>query len=284
MASYLDGNTLLIGANIVINSIAYFVGNSTVNTVITSPGLVAGPSSINTLGVFIGNSTVNLSSNSLTLIVANSTAQVAITSSAVNVQFASVTAGPNLTINSSGLYWGNSTVNSVSNSTVDFNSNPTGVLTVGANFINISANAASVLYLGNTTVNATINSTAYTLNGNKIPNTISVAVFMPGLPSGNAIARVSIAANCKFAASLTGSQAYCKNLATSSCNVVLNYINSGSSTATANINFGTGSHIGSFTMTSQLSVFAGDTLEFQWPASADATLTDIAITLLGNIT
>ena len=64
--------SLAIGANVSINSSAIFVGNSTVNTVMTATTLTAGANvSINSSAIFVGNSTVNTVMTASGLVIAN---------------------------------------------------------------------------------------------------------------------------------------------------------------------------------------------------------------------
>ena len=216
-ANGLFSDRIGVGGNVYLNSSAIFIGNSTVNTVINSSSIVLGGSalisnatkdSVAVEGVLIANAgRVNFISGTDVTIDASydsGAGQVNVTISAVAE--AAAPSGPNTGIlfNGSGAFlsnssftfdyttkrvvhdgtyqWGNSTVNSIANSTVmtvgnstlytSQNStvisvgNSTAVTNVKTSAIELGANVlinTTAYGIGNTTVNSTMNSTVMTM-------------------------------------------------------------------------------------------------------------------------
>jgi hypothetical protein len=114
-----------------------------------------------------------------------------------------------------------------------------------------------------------------------------IAIFMPTTPGPNVIVRVASARNATFPASLTGSECIAKAGATSSTAITVNRVHSGTTTAVATITFaasGSANQTCTFTAASPITTVPGDVIEFVFPATPDATLANISITLAGTHT
>jgi hypothetical protein len=105
-----------------------------------------------------------------------------------------------------------------------------------------------------------------------------IANFINGKPIGSEIIMKAISVR-KFtiASNFSGSLAYCTIAATG--NPVFSILKNGVSVGT--ITFAAGATTGSFSATGVLTFNAGDVIYVTAPASADATLSDIAITFAG---
>ena len=117
-------------------------------------------------------------------------------------------------------------------------------------------------------------------------NAHDIAVFMPGPPNASMIVRVVSARNATYPSGLTGSYCVAKTGATSSAVITLNKIHgatvtSGVGTATFAAG-GSANQTCTFTAASAITLAPGDALEFVFPATPDATLADVAITLAGT--
>lgn len=105
-----------------------------------------------------------------------------------------------------------------------------------------------------------------------------ISAFVPGLGSNNQVLlRVKLARAVTFPASATLSQASASANATGSTTFTLK--KNGSSFAT--VNYAASSASGTWTQAADAVFAAGDLLEIDGPATADATLADIGITLAG---
>jgi hypothetical protein len=105
-----------------------------------------------------------------------------------------------------------------------------------------------------------------------------VSVFVPGLGSNNQkLIRVKLARAVTFPASATLSQADASAAATGSTTFTLK--KNGSSFAT--VNYAASATSGTWTQASDAVFAAGDLLEIDGQATADATLADVGITLAG---
>lgn len=105
-----------------------------------------------------------------------------------------------------------------------------------------------------------------------------VSVFAPGLGTNNQILiRVKLARAVTFPSGASLSQATASANATSSTTFTLK--KNGSSFAT--VNYASSSSSGTWTQASDAVFAAGDLLEIDGPATADATLADVGITLAG---
>jgi hypothetical protein len=110
-------------------------------------------------------------------------------------------------------------------------------------------------------------------------------MFMPTTPGANVIVRVVSPRAATYPASLTGSNCVAKTGATSSTTITINQIHSGTSTAVATAVFaasGGSNQTCTFTAASAITLAATDVIEFAFPSPADATLANIAITLMGT--
>jgi hypothetical protein len=131
-----------------------------------------------------------------------------------------------------------------------------------------------------TLVNCTSSSTT-------VSSVYDLAVFYPGVPSASSIIRVVSARPATYAASLTGSYCVAREGATNSTNITINKIHSGTSTSVGTVTFaasGGTNQTCTFSSSTGISLSPGDVVEFVFPASPDASLGDIAITLAGTHT
>lgn len=139
-----QGTTVLsIGSNVALSGDQLSVGNSTVNSLLTSSTIKFGNSTVNAslavTGLIVGlsslNNTIlavgsNAALNTSALFLGNSTVNTIINSTAINFG--------NLVITSSTVAFGNSTVNALANSTVFLFRSVTANVSVGSNGINFS--------------------------------------------------------------------------------------------------------------------------------------------------
>jgi hypothetical protein len=102
-----------------------------------------------------------------------------------------------------------------------------------------------------------------------------IPLSIPGKPGAAAIYHVQCVFDFRLVASLTGSSTYSGTNATSSSTFTLK--KNGSSIGT--LVFSSGGSTASITFASQTDFAAGDRLTFEAPASQDATLANVAITL-----
>ncbi|WP_213308160.1 hypothetical protein [Paraburkholderia sacchari] len=106
-----------------------------------------------------------------------------------------------------------------------------------------------------------------------------MAMFAPGvLVNSQKLTRVNMARAVTFPINLTGSYATAGAAATAS--TVLTITRNGTSIGT--ITFGAGATSGTFSFTSSVTTAAGDVIQVTGPATADATLGDVSITLVGT--
>jgi hypothetical protein len=105
-----------------------------------------------------------------------------------------------------------------------------------------------------------------------------IAVLAPGVGTNNQILlRVKLARAVTFPASATLSQAAASANATASTTFTLKK----NGTSFATVNYAIGAAVGTWTQASDAVFAAGDLLEIDGPATADATLADVGITLAG---
>jgi hypothetical protein len=155
-------STLDVGANVNLSTVGLNVGSNTVNAYINSTSFA------------IGNSTVNTAITSTTI---TSTALLSIGNTNVtgtaNVS-TGINVGANVNLSTTYIDVGNSTVNTtITNITVSTNTvNVASIINVGAN---VSANTTA-LRVGNSTVNTSITSTALTTTSNTI--TLGTAAYV----------------------------------------------------------------------------------------------------------
>jgi hypothetical protein len=202
------------GANVIIDTVKLFVGNSTVNTVVNSiaavfSGTVTVNSSQATVGanVFlsttvlsIGNSTANLLANSILVSVANATGIANLQPTQLVIGVATVNAsaflsGANVFLDTTKLSVGNSTANllansilvSLANSTATANLQP-NQLVIGGAVVNTTAFymganiilSATGLGVGNSTVNAVVISANLTYSNSTMVSYINPAGLTAG--------------------------------------------------------------------------------------------------------
>lgn len=166
-------NTLTVGTT-VVNSSIYFMGNSTVNTVMTPTTFTVSNSTVITAyslgGWSIGS---NVTANTTAVVVGSSIINAGSVSTG-NVIITGSLLGGNLVISSAGISLGNSTVNSIINSTAmalgSIVANGT-TITIGAN---LTINATSFL-IGNSTVSWSGNSSQV-----QAANSTIAATLTPG--------------------------------------------------------------------------------------------------------
>jgi hypothetical protein len=133
--------------------------------------------------------------------------------------------------------------------------------------ISVSPSAYTVLYCDGTDVIAL-----------SAAPSIDVAVFSPGVGTNSQVLlRINLARSVTFPASATLSQATASAAATAS--TTFTFKKNGSSFAT--VNYGAGNTNGVFTQASSSTFVAGDLLEIDGPSTADATLADVGLTLVG---
>ncbi len=107
-------------------------------------------------------------------------------------------------------------------------------------------------------------------------------IFMPGTPSSSAIARIILPRGVQLPQNLTSSQCYAKEAATASTTITINKISGGVTTSEGTAVWAASANSCSFTFSSTVTFAVGDMVEFVFPATADATLGDIAISLAGT--
>ena len=133
-AANIQPTQILIGGNVVVNTSTFYSGNSTVNSSsnssklsfntslgtanLESTQLVIGNSSVNTTAVHVGDATVNTFANSSLVKVANSTgsANLEATRLTIGTSLVNTTvfaAGSNVIANTTSIFVGNATVNTV---------------------------------------------------------------------------------------------------------------------------------------------------------------------------
>lgn len=106
-----------------------------------------------------------------------------------------------------------------------------------------------------------------------------LATFYPGVPGNSQLlARIKLARAVTFPINLTGSLADARVAATASTTVTLK--KNGSSIGT--LVWAASGTSGAFTFAAAVSFAAGDVLTLEGPATADVTLADISITLIGT--
>lgn len=108
-----------------------------------------------------------------------------------------------------------------------------------------------------------------------------IAMWWPGKPIGSSKVRIIIPRATQLPQNLTDSQCKAGTAATASTTVTLNKISGGSTTSMGTAVWSAAGTTCSFTFSAAVNLAAGDMVEFLFPASADATLADIAITLAG---
>ena len=125
---------------------------------------------------------------------------------------------------------------------------------------------------------ATLSTLRYTGSAWTSDRTVDIAVFAPGLGSNSQILlRLKVTRATTFPAGAALSQASASANATASTTYTLKQ----NGTAFATINFAAGANSGTWTQAADAIFAAGDILEIDGPATADATLANVGITLAG---
>jgi hypothetical protein len=106
-----------------------------------------------------------------------------------------------------------------------------------------------------------------------------VAFNWPGVPPNNAVQRSAFTRSVTCVAALTGSVGNSSAAAAASATININQIHSGTPTLRGTAVFAMGATTATFTAASPISLVSGDDIELHFPASADATLADVTITL-----
>jgi len=197
--SVVNSTAFAEGANVIITTSTFFMGNSTVNSVCNSTAEVVQNSTVqsiygigginaganvylNTTTFFMGNSTVNAVCNSTADVLQNSTVQTILGIAGIN-------AGANVFLNTTTFFMGNSTVNLVCNSTAEVVQNSTVQSIYGIAGVNAGANVylnTTNLFIGNTTANATANSILVQVINSTATANITPASFATGSSLVNA--------------------------------------------------------------------------------------------------
>ena len=151
----------------------------------------------------------------------------------------------------------------------------TGVATVAYNTNTIDGKSSNVVLAQGDSVAIYSDGTHYYTG---LPRTISIAAYSPGVGVNNAIlAYLKMDRTCIFPASAPNSYAVANTAATGSTTFTLK--KNGSSFCT--IVFSSSGTTGAFTQASDAVFAAGDVFEIDGPATADASLANIGITLQG---
>lgn len=111
------------------------------------------------------------------------------------------------------------------------------------------------------------------------PGPIPIAYSFPGQPPDGTKLMVSISIPLLLA--LGDSTAHCDTPAAASATFAINKISGGATTAVGTVVFGAGNSVGAYTGFGG-ALEAGDVLEVVAPATQDATLADVAITILAH--
>jgi hypothetical protein len=232
--AFLANSTIVsLGANITINTTAYFVNSTSTNTIITAGQVTVGANvAVNTIGLFVnnasanvgslinatsiatGNSTVNAVTNSSSIAVSNSTVNTTISTGQVAVGANAIvnttslfvnnaTANISSLINATSIATGNSTVNAVTNSSFVAISNSTVNTNVSIGRIAVGANAivnTIGIFVNNATANvgSLVNATSIATGNstvNAIANSSSIAVSNSTVNSTISIGQVAVGAN-----------------------------------------------------------------------------------------
>ena len=257
------GNTIAasVGANLIANSSALYIGNSTINAIHTQTSTVLQNSihsATMTLTRFeVGNSTINALANSTIIRIANSTSSanvdpISFKTGIFTGNTIAVSVGANVVANSSALYVGNSTVNTVTTQTSTVIANSTQNTSIGINTIT----------LGNTSVNTQITQALLRVANATVSANQSTAGFTTGIFTANQTV-VAVGANV-FA------NATSLLVGNSSFNTI---VGNGSITASANLTITPTSHlvvVGAATVSSNVAL--ANTLSVAGAANVLSTL------------
>jgi hypothetical protein len=178
-----------IGSNVSLNTSSFFIGNSTSNGTLSKDTLYLRSDStvsviVNTTNFYITNSTgtASLTPYNLTLgsvVVGNSS--ITTGAGGITANTTAFTIGSNVTLDSSSVVIGNSTVNSTQTSTnLLLRSSSTVNTIVNSSLIQVSNSTAvsnltpQTLFIGNSTVNTTVTVGSINVNGATVANTTGV--------------------------------------------------------------------------------------------------------------
>jgi hypothetical protein len=104
-------------------------------------------------------------------------------------------------------------------------------------------------------------------------------MFFPGTPTGSQVmGRIIIPRAVSLPASLTGS--YSSSIAAATGSTTLTLAKNG--TSIGSVNFAAGATSATFTFASAVSLAAGDVLTLTNQATADATLANVSVSLVGT--
>lgn len=106
-----------------------------------------------------------------------------------------------------------------------------------------------------------------------------IAVFWPGIPPNSQIIRVAIPRAVSCPAAFTGSVGIAKTAATASTVVSVRQVTGGVATARGTFTWAISGTVASLASGSGMTLAANDVVEYLFPASADATAADFAMTL-----
>jgi hypothetical protein len=189
-----------------------------------------------------------------------------------------------------GYYGGMYNGNAVANGTVTLTASTTNYVYASASTGAVSANTtgfpvgAISLYsitTGTTTVSAYTDYRSYQPAGVAIAgsNPYDVLTFFPGAPTNSQLmTRVIVPRAVTFPVSLTGSYASSTVAATGATTLTL----ARNGTSIGTVNFAAGATAGTFTFASPVTTAAGDVLTLTNQATADATLANISVSLVGS--
>lgn len=189
-----------------------------------------------------------------------------------------------------GYYGGMYNGNAIANGTVTLTASTTNYVYASASTGAVSVNTtgfpagAIALYsitTGTTTVSAYTDYRSYQPAGVAVSgsNLYDVLTFFPGAPTKSQLmARVIVPRAVTFPASLTGSYASSTVAVTASTTVTL----ARNGTSIGTVNFAASATTGTFTLSSPITTAAGDVLTLTNQATADATLANISVSLVGT--
>ena len=290
-----------VGANLIANSTALYVGNSSINSVHSQASSLLQnsihSSSLTQERLLVGNSTINALANSTIIRIANSTSSanvdpISFKTGIFTGNTIAASVGANLIANSSALYIGNSTINAIHTQTS----------TVLQNSIHSATMTLTRFEVGNSTINALANSTIIRIANSTNTATINPISFSTGLYTANTI-QISLGANVTANATnggtiqVTGTATVGNTVANSSGVFVGNTLNStehtsvrfiaveGSNTAFANARIISVSNTTNTATITPISfstgLFTGNTIQVSVGANVYANATSVFV---GNAT
>lgn len=110
--------------------------------------------------------------------------------------------------------------------------------------------------------------------------------FVPGLMpvADELVGAIVLSRPVKFPVGLTGSVARCRVAPTVTVTYAVKSVDatSGAVTSRGTVTFNAGSKVGAFALAAELALVAGDQLQLVTPSAVDATIADVAVTLVGK--